>query len=111
MKEGKRMDNRECPIAQAAELIADPYILLIVRDLAGGPRRFTELGQSVEVNPRTLTARLRRMEADGLIVRSVFPEVPVRVEYRLTDKGKDLLPVLEAIRAYGERWLIANVQN
>lgn len=100
------MDNSECPVAVAATLIADPYVLLIIRDLAAGPCRFSQLSQSVDVNPRTLTARLRRMERDGLIARAVFPEVPVRVEYCLTPKGLDLIPVVEAIRQYGERWLI-----
>jgi DNA-binding HxlR family transcriptional regulator len=94
-----------CPVAETARLIGDEYVLLILRDLADGPRRFTSLGQSVEVNAKTLTERLRRMEQQGLVQRTMYPEIPPRVEYALTGKGAALLPVLEAMRAYGERWL------
>jgi len=94
-----------CPIAETARLIGDVYVLLILRDLGSGPRRFSTLGHSVDVNAKTLTDRLRRMELQGLIRRTMYAEIPPRVEYELTEKGAALLPVLEAMRAYGERWL------
>lgn len=77
---------------------------MIIRDLAGGPRRFNALGQSVGVNARTLSDRLRRLEAEGFITRTAYAEIPPRVEYALTDKGRALLPILEEMRRFGERW-------
>ncbi|MDA8198241.1 MAG: helix-turn-helix domain-containing protein [Thermaerobacter sp.] len=103
------LHNEHCPVALTARLIGDPYILMIVRDLANGTLRFGSLSDSVSVNPRTLTARLRRMEQDGLVVRHMFAEIPPRVEYTLTDKGRALLPVVEALRAYGDAWLVPPV--
>ncbi len=102
-------DNEHCPVALTARLIGDPYILMIVRDLANGTLRFGSLSDSVSVNPRTLTARLRRMEQDGLIERHMFAEIPPRVEYTLTGKGRALLPVVDALRAYGDAWLVGRV--
>lgn len=99
------MDGDFCPVGETARLIGDEYVLLILRDLAGGPRRFTSLGHSVDVNAKTLTERLRRMEQQGLLRRTMYAEIPPRVEYSLTDKGGALLPVLEMMRAYGEMWL------
>lgn len=97
--------NRECPVARTAALIGDTYILLILRDLADGPRRFGDLERSVDISPRTLTARLRQMEAEGLILRHIFAEIPPRVEYRLTAKGEALVPIVDALRRFGEQWL------
>jgi DNA-binding HxlR family transcriptional regulator len=102
-------DNDHCPVALTARLIGDPYIIMILRDLADGTLRFGSLSDSVSVNPRTLTARLRRMEQDGLVARRMYPEIPPRVEYTLTAKGRALLPVVEALRAYGEAWLVQPV--
>jgi DNA-binding HxlR family transcriptional regulator len=103
---GSMADGYLCPIARTAELIGDLYVLLILRDLAEGPRRFGSLGQSVGVNARTLSDRLRRMEGEGLVRRTAYPEIPPRVEYALTDKGRALIPILDLMRAYGERWLL-----
>ncbi len=95
-----------CPLAATAALIGDTYILLILRDLSAGPSRFVTLGRTAGINSRTLTERLRRLEHDGLVVRTMYPEIPPHVEYALTDKGAALLPILEAMRVYGEQWLM-----
>jgi len=94
-----------CALAATANLIGDTYILLILRDLSLGPCRFVALERTAGINSRTLTERLRRLEHDGLIRRTMYPEIPPRVEYDLTEKGVALLPILDAMRAYGERWL------
>ncbi|MEQ9094088.1 MAG: helix-turn-helix domain-containing protein, partial [Miltoncostaeaceae bacterium] len=74
--------------------------------LALGPRRFSDLQRSLGgISPRTLSVRLKALEDTGVLVRSEFPGVPPRVEYHLTDKGDDLLPIVEAMREYGSRWL------
>lgn len=98
-------DTDACPLAATANLIGDAYVLLILRDLTAGPSRFMALERTAGINSRTLTERLRRLEHDGLVRRTMYPEIPPRVEYELTEKGTALLPILNAMRAYGERWL------
>ena len=100
-----------CPVAETARLIGDEYVLLILRDLEQGPRRFTSLGHSVAVNAKTLTDRLRRMENQGLVQRRMYPEIPPRVEYELTPKGRALVPIVEAMRTYGDTWLAPGRQD
>jgi DNA-binding HxlR family transcriptional regulator len=79
---------------------------LIIRDLAEGHSRFCELERSLTgISPRTLSLRLRLLEDEGVVERHTYPEVPPRVEYALTDKGRALLPIIDDMRAYGERWL------
>lgn len=95
-----------CPIANAARLLGDRWTLVILRDLAEHPMRFSELEEtSGGISPRTLVDRLRHMEGDGLIARESFREIPPRVQYSLTPKGMAALPVIEALRAFGDEWL------
>ena len=95
-----------CPIANAARLLGDRWTLVIVRDLADGPLRFSELEQSSGgISPRTLADRLRQMESQGLVRRESFREIPPRVQYSLTEKGIAALPVIEALRTFGDTWL------
>jgi DNA-binding HxlR family transcriptional regulator len=95
-----------CPIARTATLIGDRWTPLIVRDLAHGCRRFGELQRSLGgISPKTLSDRLRRLEEAGVISRSCFAEMPPRVEYRLTEKGRALLHVVESMRDFGVIWL------
>lgn len=99
-------DTLGCPVARTAEIIGNKWTPLIVRDLARGRRRFSELERSlIGISPKTLSERLKRLEEAGVIDRTCFAEVPPRVEYALTDKGHDLLPVIESMRAFGARWL------
>ncbi len=80
--------------------------MLIIRDLAEDRSRFCELERSLEgISPRTLSLRLRALEEEGIVARQTYPEVPPRVEYALTDKGEALVPIVEAMRAYGTDWL------
>ncbi len=106
-----RNGNQRCPVARTAALIGDTYILLILRDLSDGPRRFGDLERSVEASPRTLTSRLRQMETQGLVSRHVFAEIPPRVEYKLTAKGHALLPIVQALREFGRQWLFVDEQT
>jgi DNA-binding HxlR family transcriptional regulator len=100
------LDDVSCPIARTAILIGDRWTPLIVRDLAPGCRRFSELQRSlVGISPKTLSDRLRRLEDAGVVSRACFAEMPPRVEYRLTDKGDALLPILESMRDFGDLWL------
>jgi len=99
--------NRTCPVCQTAEIISGKWTLLIIRDLADGRARFCELERSLEgISPRTLSLRLRALEAEGVVERRTYPEVPPRVEYRLTPKGTALVPMIEQMRNYGQQWLL-----
>src|SRR4051794_18325026 len=98
--------NETCPVCNTAEIISGKWTLLIIRDLADGRSRFCELERSLDgISPRTLSLRLRALEAEGVVERRTYPEVPPRVEYRLTDKGTALVPLIEQMRRYGREWL------
>ena len=100
------MSDSECPVGRCAEIISGKWTLLIIRDLADGSLRFGELERSLEgISPRTLSLRLRALEEEGVLERRTYPEVPPRVEYALTDKGRALVPLIEDMRSYGRRWL------
>lgn len=98
-----------CPVARTAQIIGNKWTPLIVRDLADGRRRFSELERSlIGISPKTLSERLKRLEEARVIERHCFAEVPPRVEYSLTAKGYALLPVIESMREFGKRWLPAD---
>jgi DNA-binding HxlR family transcriptional regulator len=100
------ISNSRCPVCRTAEVISGKWTLLVIRDLAAGSSRFCELERSLEgISPRTLSLRLRALEEQGVVERHTFPEVPPRVEYALTDKGRALVPLIEDMRSYGKRWL------
>ena len=102
------MPNSDCPVCRTADIVCGKWTLLVIRDLAEGRSRFCELERSLEgISPRTLSLRLRALEEEGVVKRQTFPEVPPRVEYALTDKGRALLPIVDDMRAYGEQWLCA----
>jgi DNA-binding HxlR family transcriptional regulator len=101
------MSDEICPVAEAARVLGNKWTLIILRDLADGPRRFKDLERTGEgVSPSVLTARLRELEQHGLLNRASFNEIPPRVEYSLTLQGCDALRIIDALRAYGEKWLI-----
>lgn len=90
-------------------LISDKWKVLILRDLLPGTKRFSELKRSIgHVTQKVLTAQLRQMEESGLVTRTVYPEVPPRVEYSLTELGRSLKPVLDALWDWGENYKIQN---
>lgn len=100
------ISNETCPVCRTAEIVCGKWTLLVIRDLAEGRSRFCELERSLQgISPRTLSLRLRALEEEGIVERQTFPEVPPRVEYALTDKGRALVPLIEDMRAYGLQWL------
>jgi DNA-binding HxlR family transcriptional regulator len=95
-----------CPVAKTADLIGDSITLLIIRDLAKKPRRFSDLETSFPgVSTRTLTKKLQTLEIEKLITKEKYAEFPPRVEYSLTKKGKGLVSVIKAMEKYGEKFL------
>lgn len=110
MNKGSRKEDSKgqpfCGVERTARLVGDTWTLLIVRDLEHGCQRFGQLQKSVTgISPRTLSDRLAMLEANGLIARRAYAEIPPRVEYSLTEKGAGLVPIIDAMRAYGEAYL------
>ncbi|HJC46602.1 MAG TPA: helix-turn-helix transcriptional regulator [Candidatus Lachnoclostridium pullistercoris] len=98
-----------CPVETTLMLIGDKWKVLILRDLLPGTKRFGELKKSIgTVSQKVLTAQLRDMEENGLVSRRVYAEVPPRVEYSLTELGRSLEPILNAMRTWGENYKSRN---
>lgn len=95
----------ECPVATTVQLIGNKWKLLIIRNLRTRPWRFNELQKSLDgISQKVLTDSLRSMEADGLITRTVYAEVPPRVEYSLSELGETMRPILDAMEAWGNSY-------
>ena len=95
----------ECPVATTVQLIGNKWKLLIIRNLLERPWRFNELQKYLEgISQKVLTDSLRSMEADGIITRTVYPEVPPRVEYALSELGESMRPILDSMKAWGEEY-------
>ena len=92
-----------CPVETTLLLIGNRWKILIIRDLMGGTRRFGELKKSVgAITQKVLASNLREMEADGLVTRTAYAEMPPRVEYSLTEAGRSLRPILDAMTQWGD---------
>jgi DNA-binding HxlR family transcriptional regulator len=104
---GEIHDSGCCSVAACAEILGAKWTAVLVHDLSEGPRRFTELEHSCRgISPRTLSERLRALEQEGIVVRRSYTESPPRVEYELTQKGEDLLPIIDEMRRFGHAWLV-----
>ena len=92
----------ECPVATTVQLIGNKWKILIIRNLLTGPQRFTQIAKTIPgISKKVLTDNLRALEDDGLVEREIFAEVPPRVEYSLSQLGKTLQPILDAMRDWG----------
>lgn len=97
-----KMELPACPVETTLMLIGDKWKVLILRDLRSGTKRFGELKKSVTgISQKVLTSNLRDMEQNGLLTRKVFPEVPPRVEYTMTELGMSMCPILDAMAQWG----------
>lgn len=102
----------ECPVAITVQLIGNKWKLLIIRNLLVRPWRFNELQKNLEgISQKVLTDSLRSMEADGIITRTVYPEVPPRVEYALSELGESMRPILNSMQAWGEDYKAMKIKN
>lgn len=99
----KREELPECDVATTVQIIGNKWKLLIMRNLLMRPWRFNELRKSLDgVSQKVLTDSLRQLESDGIILRTVYPEVPPRVEYSLTELGESMRPALSAMGDWGK---------
>ena len=100
-----REELPDCPVATTVQLIGNKWKLLILRNLLARPWRFNEMLRSIPgISQKVLTDNLRALENDGIITRTVFPEVPPRVEYALSELGNSLQPILHAMRVWGVQY-------
>lgn len=97
-------DHTLCPVARAETIVGDRWTVLVLRELFSRSHRFEEIQAQTGATPQMITARLKKLEADGLVTRRVYSRHPLRHEYHLTDKGEAFFPVLLALRAWGETW-------
>lgn len=101
-----------CPVATAVQLIGSKWKLLILRNLLARPWRFNELRKSLEgISQKVLTDSLRSMEEDGLVTRTVYPEVPPRVEYSLSPLGESMRPIIQAMEQWGAQYKAAKARE
>lgn len=99
-----------CPVATTVNLIGNKWKLLIMRELLTGTKRFNEMHRLVDgISQKVLTENLRKMESDGIVKREVFPEVPPRVEYSLTDLGDSLRPIINSMSDWGTDYIKNNL--
>lgn len=98
----KKEELPACPVATTVQLIGNKWKILIMRNLLERPWRFNELQKSLDgISQKVLTDSLRSMEADGIVIRTVFPEVPPHVEYSLSELGESMRPILDAMKEWG----------
>ena len=108
----KKEELPECPVATTVQIIGNKWKLLILRNLFSRPWRFNELHKSLEgISQKVLTESLRSMEADGIIIRTVFAEVPPRVEYSLSELGETMRPILDAMEVWGNDYKQNNISG
>jgi DNA-binding HxlR family transcriptional regulator len=94
--------DESCPVARSVAVLDGKWTMLVLRDLLRGTKRFSELRASLTgISPKTLTDRLRALEEQGMVERLVYPEIPPRVEYTLTERGRAVEPVIDALAAWG----------
>jgi DNA-binding HxlR family transcriptional regulator len=99
-------NNRYCPIVRTLDIMGDRWSILILRDLVlEGPRKFSDLAQSLTgISPNTLSLRLKTLEEHGIVERRFYENHPPRAEYLVTDKGRELRPILRTLREWGTRY-------
>lgn len=94
-----------CPFVTAQKLLQGKWVILILHALSEGTKRFNELERDIQITHATLSSQLKYMEKEGLVHRTVYPEVPPRVEYSLTAMGRRFAPVLDSIQVWGEEYI------
>lgn len=99
------LSRRTCTVARTVEIVGDSWSQMIIHELFLGTRRFDEMQRLTGASPHLISVRLKRLEAEGIVRREAYSTRPVRHEYRLTEKGRDLWPLIIAMKSWGDRWL------
>ena len=94
-----------CPFVTAQQLLSGKWAILILEALVNGPKRFNQIQKEIDITQATLATHLKQLEEEGLLTRTVYPEVPLRVEYELTDIGREFKAVLDSIEVWGEKYI------
>lgn len=98
------MNGNDCGVVKTIKIIGSKWTILILRDLFEEKKRFGELQRSLQgISPKTLSLRLQQLERDGIVRKKIFPEVPLHVEYSLTDKGKTLKRIINLMKEWGQK--------
>lgn len=101
----QQIGGMQCSVARALSVVGDRWTLLILRDVFLGSRRFDQFAASLKLSPHLLSTRLGKLVDEGILERRAYQAQPVRHEYRLTDKGRDLYPVIASLLRWGDRWM------
>jgi DNA-binding HxlR family transcriptional regulator len=105
MEQRTYTSQESCPVARTLNVVGDRWTILVLRDLSWGRKRYSELLESLTgISTNLLADRLKRLEQNGMVEQVLYSDHPPRAEYRLTPKGRAFVPVLRALRAYGEEW-------
>src|ERR1700744_1274291 len=104
MTDKRALTDTLCPIARSEALVGDRWTMLVIRELFMGSHRFDEIQAQTEATPQMVAARLKKLEADGMVERRPYNQRPLRYEYHLTEKGQAFYPMILALRAWGEVW-------
>lgn len=99
------LSKRTCTVARTVEIVGDSWSQMIIHELFLKTRRFDEMQRLTGASPHLISVRLKRLEAEGIVRREAYSSRPVRHEYRLTEKGRDLWPLIIAMKSWGDRWL------
>ena len=100
------MQDEMCPIEKTMDIIGKKWTIFILRDLLKGPKRFSQLQRSLQgVSPKTLSERLKDLEKEGILTKTIFPVIPPHVEYALTEKGMSLESILKEMKKWGQQWV------
>lgn len=104
-REGENLTEAQCSIEKALDIIGGKWSFLVLKELFKGKQRFGQLKKALSgVSPKALTDTLRHLEENEIIIRTVYPTVPVTVEYKLTEKGEDFHKILKEMKLWGARW-------
>lgn len=104
----KDVSENSCSVSRTLSVIGDPWTLLVLRDAFLGVRRFDDFQSRLDVTRHLLADRLKKLVEAGVLTREPYQERPVRYEYRLTEKGRDLFPILMALMTWGDKWMSGN---
>lgn len=99
------LDSGKCPVAEAMNILSRKWAIILLYHLLSGPKRFGQLESETAISGRLLSERLKELEAAGMVTRTLYPEVPPRVEYALTEMGREVAPIITAIMNWSQKWL------